>query len=141
MDYEKGYVYELMDQGGPTDVREAYCKDAVDKMMRWQRLLTWIRSKDTIIGQTNNQYSLQHGDQHLSLNSYIVKSWIAHKIEILSIQIEHQNFSKLTIRGCCEKSQALFFAPKFSLRIFHIFCRITCRINWSLFKLTSSFSD
>ena len=21
MDYEKGYVYELMDQGGPTDVR------------------------------------------------------------------------------------------------------------------------
>ena len=24
MDYEKGYVYELMDQGGPTDVREEY---------------------------------------------------------------------------------------------------------------------
>ena len=23
MDYEKGYVCELMDQGGPTDVREA----------------------------------------------------------------------------------------------------------------------
>ena len=34
MDYEKGYVYELMDQGGPTDVREAYFKDAVDEMMR-----------------------------------------------------------------------------------------------------------
>ena len=24
MDYKKGYVYELMDAGGPTDVREPY---------------------------------------------------------------------------------------------------------------------
>jgi hypothetical protein len=34
MDYEKGYVYQLMDQGGPTDNREPYFKDAVDEMMR-----------------------------------------------------------------------------------------------------------
>lgn len=34
MDYEKGYVYELMDKGGPTDVREEYFKDAVNEMMR-----------------------------------------------------------------------------------------------------------
>ena len=31
---ESGYVYELMDQGGPTDVRESYFKEAVDEMMR-----------------------------------------------------------------------------------------------------------
>ena len=24
MDYEKGYVFDLMEQGGPTDVREPY---------------------------------------------------------------------------------------------------------------------
>jgi hypothetical protein len=34
MDYEKGYVYELMDQGGSTYVTEPYFKDAVDEMMR-----------------------------------------------------------------------------------------------------------
>lgn len=34
MDYPKGYVYELMDQGGPTDVREGYFREAVDEMMR-----------------------------------------------------------------------------------------------------------
>ena len=34
MEYEKGYVYELMDQGGPTDNREPYFKEAVDEMMR-----------------------------------------------------------------------------------------------------------
>ena len=34
MDYEKGYVFDLMEQGGPTDVREPYFKDAVDEMMR-----------------------------------------------------------------------------------------------------------
>jgi hypothetical protein len=27
MDYEKGYVFDLMEQGGPTDVREPYFKD------------------------------------------------------------------------------------------------------------------
>ena len=34
MDYEKGYVFDLMEQGGPTDVREPYFKEAVDEMMR-----------------------------------------------------------------------------------------------------------
>ena len=34
MEYKSGYVYELMDQGGPTDTREPYFKDAVDEMMR-----------------------------------------------------------------------------------------------------------
>ena len=34
MEYEEGYVYKLMDKGGPTDVREPYFKEAVDEMMR-----------------------------------------------------------------------------------------------------------
>ena len=34
MEYEKGYVYKLMDEGGPTDNREPYFKEAVDEMMR-----------------------------------------------------------------------------------------------------------
>ena len=34
MDYKDGYVYELMEKGGPTDVREPYFKEAVDEMMR-----------------------------------------------------------------------------------------------------------
>nr|MDN4742779.1 DapH/DapD/GlmU-related protein [Lachnospiraceae bacterium C1.1] len=34
MDYEKGYVFNLMEQGGPTDVREPYFREAVDEMMR-----------------------------------------------------------------------------------------------------------
>ena len=34
MDYEAGYVYKLMDQGGPTDNREPYFNEAVDEMMR-----------------------------------------------------------------------------------------------------------
>lgn len=38
MEYKKGYVYELMDKGGPTDVREAYFKEAVDEMMRARTL-------------------------------------------------------------------------------------------------------
>ena len=38
MEYAKGYVYELMDKGGPTDVRESYFKEAVDEMM-WARTL------------------------------------------------------------------------------------------------------
>ena len=33
MKYAKGYVFDLMEQGGPTDVREPYFKDAVDEMM------------------------------------------------------------------------------------------------------------
>lgn len=31
VNYEKGYVYKLMDQGGPTDVRESYFKEASEK--------------------------------------------------------------------------------------------------------------
>ena len=38
MEYEKGYVYILMDQGGPTDVRESYFKEASDEMIRARRL-------------------------------------------------------------------------------------------------------
>ena len=34
MDYEKGYVFDMMEQGGPTDVREPYFREAVDEMMR-----------------------------------------------------------------------------------------------------------
>ena len=34
MEYKAGYVYDLMDAGGPTDVREPYFKDAVEEMMR-----------------------------------------------------------------------------------------------------------
>ena len=38
MEYEKGYVYQLMDQGGPTDNREPYFKKAVEEMMRTRTL-------------------------------------------------------------------------------------------------------
>ena len=38
MDYKKGYVYELMDQGGPTDCTESYFKEAVDEMLRARTL-------------------------------------------------------------------------------------------------------
>ncbi len=38
VDYKKGYVFELMAQGGPTDNRESYFKDAVDEMMRARTL-------------------------------------------------------------------------------------------------------
>lgn len=38
MEYPKNYVYELMDKGGPTDVREPYFKEAVDEMMRARTL-------------------------------------------------------------------------------------------------------
>lgn len=38
MEYEKGYVYILMDQGGPTDVRESYFKEASEEMIRARRL-------------------------------------------------------------------------------------------------------
>ncbi|MCI5602983.1 MAG: hypothetical protein MR361_05770 [Clostridiales bacterium] len=39
-EYPKGYVYELMDKGGPTDCRQPYFKEASEEMMR-QRL--WIK--------------------------------------------------------------------------------------------------
>ena len=38
MNYEKGYVYDLMDRGGPTDTREPYFKEAVEEMMRARTL-------------------------------------------------------------------------------------------------------
>ncbi len=38
MDYEKGYVYKLMDEGGPTDVRESYFKEASAEMIRARTL-------------------------------------------------------------------------------------------------------
>ena len=37
MYYTPGYVYELMEKGGPTDVREPYFKEAVSEMMRKSR--------------------------------------------------------------------------------------------------------
>jgi len=33
MEHEKGYVFDLMEQGGPTDVREPYFKEAVDEIL------------------------------------------------------------------------------------------------------------
>lgn len=38
MEEKSGYVYELMNQGGPTDTRESYFKEAVDEMMRARTL-------------------------------------------------------------------------------------------------------
>ena len=45
MDYEKEYVYKLMDEGGPTDVREPYFKEAVDEMMRARTLCAKANAK------------------------------------------------------------------------------------------------
>ena len=38
MEYKKGYVYELMEQGGPTDCRESYFKEASKEMIRARTL-------------------------------------------------------------------------------------------------------
>ena len=38
MEYEKGYVYKLMDQGGPTDTRESYFQEAGAEMIRARTL-------------------------------------------------------------------------------------------------------
>ena len=38
MEEKSGYVYELMNQGGPTDTREPDFKEAVDEMMRARTL-------------------------------------------------------------------------------------------------------
>lgn len=38
MDYEKGYVYQLMDQGGPTNCKESYFKEASEEMIRARTL-------------------------------------------------------------------------------------------------------
>ena len=45
MDYKKGSVYELMDAGGPTDVREPYFKEAVSEMMRARKLCAIANAK------------------------------------------------------------------------------------------------
>ena len=45
MEYPKGYVYQLMDNGGPTDVREPYFKEAVDEMMRSRKLCAIANAK------------------------------------------------------------------------------------------------
>ena len=37
MNYTQGYVYELMEKGGPTDVREPYFKEAVSEMKHKSR--------------------------------------------------------------------------------------------------------
>lgn len=45
MDYKNGYVYELMDKSGPTDIREPYFKEAVDEMMRARTLCAKANAK------------------------------------------------------------------------------------------------
>jgi acetyltransferase-like isoleucine patch superfamily enzyme len=45
MDYAPGYVYELMEKGGPTDVRESYFKEAVSEMMRARKLCAIANAK------------------------------------------------------------------------------------------------
>ncbi len=45
MNYPRGYVYELMDKGGPTDIREPYFKEAVDEMMRARTLCAKANAK------------------------------------------------------------------------------------------------
>ncbi len=44
-EYTKGYVYELMDQGGPTDVRESYFQEAAAEMMRARTLCAKANAK------------------------------------------------------------------------------------------------
>ncbi len=38
MEYKKGHVYKLMDEGGPTNVRESYSKEAGEEMIRARTL-------------------------------------------------------------------------------------------------------
>ena len=45
MEYEKGYVYELMDKGGTTNVMEPYFMEAVDEMMRARTLCAKANAK------------------------------------------------------------------------------------------------
>ena len=45
MDYTTGYVYELMEKGGPTNVRESYFKEAVSEMMRARKLCAIANAK------------------------------------------------------------------------------------------------
>jgi len=41
MVYEKGYVYKLMDQGGPTDNTESYFKEAVEESEKLMKNNRW----------------------------------------------------------------------------------------------------
>lgn len=45
MNYKPGYVYELMDKGGPTDVRESYFKEASAEMIRARTLCAKANAK------------------------------------------------------------------------------------------------
>ena len=45
MEYKKGYVFELMDAGGPTDIREPYFMEAVTEMMRARTLCAKANAK------------------------------------------------------------------------------------------------
>ena len=45
MEYRKGYVFELMNAGGPTDVREPYFMEAVIEMMRARTLCAKANAK------------------------------------------------------------------------------------------------
>ena len=45
MDYKKGYVYELMDKGGPTDIRKPYFQEAIEEMMRARTLCAKANAK------------------------------------------------------------------------------------------------
>lgn len=45
MTYEKGYVYKLMDEGGPTDCREEYFKEASVEMIRARTLCAKTNAK------------------------------------------------------------------------------------------------
>lgn len=45
MEYPKGYVFELMAKGGPTDIREPYFMEAVDEMMRARVLCAKANAK------------------------------------------------------------------------------------------------
>ncbi|MBQ7159127.1 MAG: sugar O-acetyltransferase [Treponema sp.] len=45
MAYEKGYVYKLMDEGGPTDCREEYFKEASAEMIRARTLCAKANAK------------------------------------------------------------------------------------------------
>ena len=45
MEVEKGYVYSLMDKGGPTDCREPYFKEASEEMIRARTLCAKANAK------------------------------------------------------------------------------------------------
>ena len=61
MDYTPGYVYELMERGGPTDVREPYFMEAVSEMMRARKLCALAnanrRNRNEVAGKVKRQKS------------------------------------------------------------------------------------